>query len=173
MNEIDRGHLCTNVCESKHISLFFKSAPKFDFCSQEECYFDCQATPCVPGLETFVEDLSCIRDCFENSPDNCLTALLDDVISNGVCRDTGLYPVNNGCQFGNFTGTFFGNPVPVYGILSGTCSPTTEALLKSDQCLRLSQEEPGLIREGFNKKVKPGSLSKLGGKRSDSGACLA
>ena len=55
------------------------------------------------GLDIIVEDLTCLTDCFENTADSCATALLTDVINNGVCFDIGSpYPVNDSCTFIEF-----------------------------------------------------------------------
>merc|ERR1719153_128948 len=87
---------------------------------QEECYFKCGRVSCVPGYDTLVDDLTCIRDCFENN--SCVAALLDDVLSEGVCIDDGLgfYPVSKNCT----------------PFQDSTCSDRTEALLTTRECLQ-------------------------------------
>jgi len=87
---------------------------------QDECYFKCRRVSCVPGYDTLVEDLTCIKDCFEKT--SCVTALLDDVLTDGVCIDDGLgfYPVSKNCT----------------PFEDSTCSDKTEALLTTRECLQ-------------------------------------
>jgi len=112
---------------------------------QDECYFDCKMVSCVENYDILVEDLHCLTDCFEDKPDSCVTALLNDIISNGVClKGPGLYPVNTSCTYEEieYSGDYeyyvstsvdyedVGGP-----ITEGTCSDTTEALLVTETCL--------------------------------------
>ena len=94
----------------------------------------------MEGLDITIEDLTCLTDCFENTADSCATAPLTDVINNGVCFDDGLelYPVNDSCNV-----TDFGDSFPV--INQGTCSPTTESLLTTTECLQEIYSQPEFI----------------------------
>jgi len=104
---------------------------------QDECYFDCKRVPCLEGFDIIVEDLTCLTDCFENTADSCAAALLTDVINNGVCFDIGLdlYPVNDSCIFSE----------DGFVINQGTCSPTTESLLTTTECLQEIYSKPVFI----------------------------
>jgi len=102
----------------------------------DECYFDCKSVRCTKDENILIEDLRCLTDCFENKPDSCVTALLNDVISNGVCFEgPGIYPVNSSCTLD-----------PLFGFVTlGTCSEVTETLLQTTQCLTDIFEKQGII----------------------------
>ena len=87
-------------------------------------------------MTSVVTNLPCIVDCFENKPDNCVTSLLNDVISKGVCNLTlpsgedfgpGIYTVSETCQF----------ELDTFLVTKGTCSNETERLLVKDECLEI------------------------------------
>ena len=107
---------------------------------------------CVAETDVIVEDLSCIEDCFENKPDNCVTALLKDVINNGVCyefEDLQIYPFNETCDFLEYEYYEEYREYEEYDyqvpIAKGTCSAKTERLLVTDQCLNIVFEQPEFI----------------------------
>ena len=110
---------------------------------QEECYFDCLATPSnisINGYQYYVATKpSCLQDCFseyEASPSFCLHSLLKDVLSKGMClTDTYLtYTLSDQCK------------VSDKEIIKGTCSDETERLLVTDECFRNAYEQPLLIQ---------------------------
>jgi hypothetical protein len=104
---------------------------------------------CVPFWDVLVKDLPCLSDCFLTKPGKCVTSLLNDIASKGVCNITrpdgydagpGVYQENNECKM-NFTFQFGEFPI----ITHGTCSNETEALLLTEECLGVIFEQPEFI----------------------------
>jgi hypothetical protein len=107
------------------------------FFSQEECFFDCSSVSCTKEYDILVQDLPCLLDCFKEDEESCVSLLLNDVISKGVCNLTepngenlgpGIYEESDSCE------TVFNKPG--YTINGGTCSNRTEDLLVERKCLK-------------------------------------
>ena len=61
------------------------------------------------NYDILIEDLHCLTDCFANKPDSCVqcvqcvTALLNDVVSNGVClQGPGIQPMSESFTFEDY-----------------------------------------------------------------------
>ena len=75
----------------------------------------------------------------------CVTSLLNDITSKGVCNITymgldlgpGIYPVSEECEFVD--------PDEPFITTKGTCSDITEKLLMTEQCLKIIYEKPRFI----------------------------
>jgi hypothetical protein len=105
---------------------------------------------CVEETDVLVEDLTCIEDCFENKPDNCVTSLLKDVINNGVCyqfEDLQIYQLNASCDivYPEYRQYDYDYDYDYGGIQQGTCSEETERLLVTEQCLNIVFKQPEFI----------------------------
>jgi len=134
---------------------------------QAECYFDCQIFSSASTSSQVVTNLECLKDCFRNQTGrqrqqavHCVHSLISDVLQKGVCAfpeppeyidyeyyDFGsgdfprqseeIYPTNPGCIWDD------SDFLPT--IIEGTCSPATEELLLSRDCLYDVFEQLGFI----------------------------
>jgi len=120
-----------------------------------ECYFDCVIFSSAQGSGQLIKNLSCLQDCFSsdmNDDDYCITSLLNDVISKGLCDLTDEFGYNPGpgiydpvvkCVMTSVESNYgFSETV----IDQGTCTDETEALLMTKTCQREIMEEQGFIQ---------------------------
>merc|ERR1712106_151962 len=120
-----------------------------------ECYFDCLITSSAQGSGQLIQNLTCLQDCFssdENDENFCITSLLEDVISKGVCDLTDEYGYNPGpgiypavdCVMDYIEYADYGYNATF--IDQGTCSSKTDKLLLSKKCRKEIMEQQGFIQ---------------------------
>merc|ERR1712106_984479 len=120
-----------------------------------ECYFDCLITSSAQGSGQLIQNLTCLQDCFssdENDADFCITSLLKDVISRGVCDLTDEYGYNPGpgiyqeveCVMDYIEYADYGYNATF--IDQGTCSSKTDKLLLNKKCRKEIMEQQGFIQ---------------------------
>ena len=142
------------------------------FFFQPECWWDCTilSHPLFSGQA--IIDPECLKDCFEQSGDtSCLRALIEDVEAKGTCdifgnpapvfaaegiNVWGWTKLENDCNldvvtfeeedYGYDYGYDYGEPYNVTVLTKGTCSDSTEALLRTPACLKSLAEQPSIIK---------------------------